>query len=260
MPDVPGYSSFTSLMENLINMKTHWVATLNAGTFKVNYWDVKKILGAVLFVLLALLVISCTNSDDSGMIENDVSIDEEIPVDNEPPVDNESAVEQVSLIIHYDIEPDFTSENLNTFYELDINNDQIIDFTLGSATYDNLDYLMMGSNPTVGNSLLSVSPWYSHPVPLPGGQIIFHTGHYTNGEHYVSGVNFTIGDCFGGESDCFYNWQLKEDKYLGLSFKINGQTHFGWVKMYIVSAAQWVIMEYAYNATANRPIRAGQRE
>ena len=97
-------------------MKTKWVATLNALKFKVGSQCVKNS-GTVLLMILVFLIISCDKSDDFETISND------------PPPDNESPNID-SFIVYTDIDPDFKSENLNDSYNLDLNNDQIIDFTV----------------------------------------------------------------------------------------------------------------------------------
>lgn len=246
-------------------MKTSWVATLNAGKLKGVFRCLKN-LGTVLLISLFLLINSCDKSDDLGTINNELPPKEEPPVDEVPPddevppVDEEPSINDESLIIYTDIEPDFTGENLTDIYELDLNNDQVVDFTLSSSIYDDWGWFGIASNPIAGNSILSVSPWYSYPIPLDNGQKIFNLEGYTNGESYVTWGIFTIGDCFSGESSCFIDWKAKGDKYLGLRLIINGKKHYGWARLSITSATQWVIRDYAYNSIPNSAILAGQKE
>ncbi len=223
-------------------MKTKWVATLNAGKFK-----------ALLLVSWLFLIISCDKSDDIETIGN------ESPIDNESPPDNESPTDHESVIIYIDIEPDFTSENLNDSYNLDLNNDKIIDFTVNSDFDSWEKWLVIASNPNAENGILSVAPWYSHPVPLNSGNEIFNLRGYRNGEYYETWGIFAIGNCFGGEQGCSYDWKDKSDMYLGLRFIVNGQRHYGWARLDVISFTQWVIKDYAYNATPNKLILAGQR-
>lgn len=160
-------------------------------------------------------------------------------------------------IIYTDIEPDFTSVNLGDQYNLDLNNDGTVDFSLKSYSEAYYDWLQIGTN-TNGNGVLSVIPWYSNPVPFDIGRKIFNVASYTNGEIYESWGYFTIGDCFGGGGGCYYDWKDKYDKYLGLRFLINGQIHYGWARLDVSSYTQWVIRDYAYQATPNTAILAGQ--
>ena len=222
-------------------MKTKLVATLNASKFKAVFQCVKNS-GTVLLMSLLFLIISCDKSDDLD------------PIGNESPPDNES------IIVYTDIEPDFTSENLNDSYNLDLNNDQIIDYIVSSDFDSWEEWLGIVSDSNAENGIISTTPWYAHPVPLDSEKEIFNLRGYSNGESYETWGFFTIGDCFGGEPGCTYDWKDKGDKYLGLRFIVNGKIHYGWVRLDVASVNQWVIKDYAYNATPNKPILAGQKE
>lgn len=233
-------------------MNTKLLVTQNARKFKTISQHMINC-GSVLLLSTLLLVISCAKSDDSETIDN------EIPVASG------------SLIMYTDIEPDFTSENLNDTYALDLNNDGIVDFTLESEqnllNWDYNDpiiapqyflYLDSGSNDASGS--ISVTPWLPNPVPLDSGKEIFNLAGYTNGESYENWGFFIIGVCGDKEESCYQDWKDKNDKYLGLRFAKNGKIHYGWVRLDVTSATQWVIKDYAYNATPNKPILAGQKE
>ena len=235
-------------------MKPKWVATRYAGKFK-----------ALLLMSLILVVISCDKSDDLDTVGNESPIQnesppDETPPDEESPSDNEPPTDDESNIVYTDIEPDFTGQNLIDYYDLDLNNDQIVDFTVWSGDWDGWQVLMIGSNPIIENGVISVQPWYTNVVPIDGGKEIYNPGGYRNGEYFASGGFFTVGDCHAGEPGCFYYWKDKIDKYLGLRFFIKGQPHYGWARLDITSFTQWVIKDYAYNATPNKPILAGQTE
>jgi hypothetical protein len=103
-------------------MNTKWVATQHAR--KVIAASLNKITwGAGLLMSLLFLVNSCSKSDDLDTSDNGIPI------------------EQESLIIYTDIEPDFVSENPNDFYDLDLNNDQIVDYTKTVAKFNNILYI-----------------------------------------------------------------------------------------------------------------------
>ena len=231
-------------------MNSKQITTLIAGKFKTE--SLYKINRALLFTTSVLLIISCSKNEDFEI------------------TDNESPINAQSLIIYKDIEPDFVSDNLNQSYDLDLNNDHIIDFTLKSElNLINWDYndpiilpqhlLYLGSKASSANGSISVTPWLPNPLPLDSGKEIFSLAGYTNGESYENWGYFMIGNC-GDELSCYSNWEDKSDKYLGLKFYINGKAHYGWVQLDISSATQWVIKDYAYNSTPNKPILAGQKE
>lgn len=232
-------------------MKSKWVATPDAIKFKPVFHFVKRFV-TFLFISLLLIIYSCESNDELEIIHN------ESPVNQSPP-QSESPTDAETVIVYTDIDPDFISENLKVYYNLDLNNDQTIDFTMGSDSYEDWRYLEIFSNPKGQNHIISITPWYSHPVPLNSGSEIFNLRGYRDGESYENWGFFTLGDCFGGEKDCFYNWENKVDRYLGLKFIINGQTHYGWACLEVISATQWVVKDYAYNATPNIPILAGQK-
>lgn len=213
-------------------MITKWVATQNARKFKT-----------VLQIGVLLLFSSCSKNNDLETIKNDV------------PINNESG------IIHTDIEPDFVSENTNDFYDIDLNHDGIVDFTLGQWT-DSYHYLLSLGSSNGGNRCLSIPELFSaRIVPLDMDSEISNTASYPNGESYEApdGFFFGIGDCEDGGS-CSYDWKDKNDKYLGLKFFIKGKIHYGWARLDVTSNTQWVIKDYAYNATPNKPILAGQKD
>lgn len=158
--------------------------------------------------------------------------------------------------IYTDIVPDFTSAILYDSYSLDLNNNHVVDYIISSDSDDFFTYLQIKSPNTV-NSVVSVTPWFANPIPLNSGVRIDYNPTSTMGESYETYCLFTIGDCFGGNQDCFDNWENVQDKYLGLKFLINGSTHFGWARMDVTSATEWTIKDYAYKSTPNTPIFAG---
>mgnify|MGYP003109825248 CR=1 FL=1 len=249
-------------------MKPNRVATLNAGQLKAVYQALKNS-GTLLIMSMLLIFISCDKSDDLETIGNEPPNTDQPPIDNEPPVeeppvdeepptDDESPTDDASVIVYTDIEPDFISGDLSDYYNLDMNNDQIIDFILISEGYENYEWLRINSSPNVENSIISYTPWYSHPISLNSGKEIFNLQGYTNGESYETWAIFA--DCYSGKEDCYFYWKENIDNYLGLRFFINGNTHYGWARVNVTSVTQWVIKDYAYNATPNKPILAGQKE
>lgn len=228
-------------------MKPIGVATQNANksgavSQKARY------LGKALLISGLFLFISCDKTDDMFIIDNIPPIFNDPPV--EPPPPN---------IIYTDIEPDFNSENVEDFYELDLNRDGVVDFNLSSSS-DVWEWL--GINANTSGGIIAVTPWYTNIVPLEIDTEIFTPSRFFNGEYYAASGFITLGDCLGNEDRdaCYYDWSGKNDKYLGLRIVINGQKHYGWARLSVTSSTQWVISDYAYNTTPNSPILAGQKE
>ena len=63
---------------------------------------------------------------------------------------------------------------------------------------------------------------------------------------------------------CWYRdkWRNEKRKYLGFSFVIKGQTHYGWARMNVIGCSangiSAVLTGYAYETVANKPIITGK--
>ena len=210
-------------------MNSKMVATQNARKFIV-----------VFQICVLLLVASCSKSDNLETINN------------ENPNVNELD------IVYKDIEPDFMSKNIGDFYDLDLNNDGTIDFFISSFISSDYEWLVIEApDLNSSNGCISIEPWYDVALPLSIGTEITNPN---NQGFYSNGAYIATGYCFLAQESCDYDWKDKNDKYLGLRFLVNGQTHYGWARLDVTSASNWVIKDYAYNATPNLPILAGQKD
>ncbi|MGJ5641064.1 T9SS type A sorting domain-containing protein [Formosa sp. S-31] len=145
-------------------------------------------------------------------------------------------------IIYTDLEPDFISEKDGDSYNLDVNNDGNADFSLTSNEVSESIYIT--SMPEDFNGLAATGgPFWSWIVPLT--------------ENTVISKNFNYYDTLG--LMIVEQWVGNIDKYLGLQFYINGETHYGWARLTVISATQWVIKDYAYQSTPGTAILAGQK-
>lgn len=213
-----------------------------------------------LLVVIMTISISCSSNDDLDPINNQDTDDNSPPSNTDSPDDNNPPSDYEYNIIYTDIKPDFIGQDMDDTYALDLNNDQLVDYNIFIEDWINSFELRIDSNPDIENSLIVVHPWVAHPVPLRKNNRIYNLEGYNNGEHYeISGL-FAVGYCFGGELYCYQDWKDKGDRYLGLRFIINDQTHYGWARMNILSLSEWAIKDYAYNAIPDMPIRAGQME
>ncbi|MUP46093.1 hypothetical protein E0K83_10095 [Gramella sp. BOM4] len=236
-------------------MKTIWVATLHAGAFNYRPYFRRKIQESIIYFLIVLGVIACNTNDD---LDENVII-EEPPVAEEPPVENEPPEEEESVILFTNLDPDYTAQGVTDTFQLDLNNDETIDFTISWHSSDGWDLLLITAEQA--NGVLSVHPWYTHPSPLKSGDKIYHQTIYRNGESYDRKAIFSIGPCFSGSTEeCYSIWPLKQDTYLGVRISLNGKIHYGWILMHFDSLTEWMVKEYAFNATPNKPILAGQKK
>lgn len=234
----------------------------------LNALNMKTLTHYILVGAVLLLCINCSGDDVNNEPESLTGNDSVVagadntasPPETTPP--SPEGDDPAGQIIYTDIEPDFTSDTLNTSFDLDLNNDQLVDYVLQiNSDSNNWEWLEIFTNPSYQNRIISVHPWYSNPVPLQFDTEIFHDPDRAipnQGLDYEWKGFFTIGDCFGGESNCFYDWKDQGDRFLGLQFEMNGKVHYGWARIRITSPTEWEVKDYAYNATPNNPISAGR--
>lgn len=237
----------------MYKMETKWVATLSASKVKA----VTRYMTHRFIVLL--LMTSCAQNDDLGvnatesLIENETTIELNPPIATETPTNNNPPNNNEPHIIYTDIEPDYISTELNDFYELNLNNDGFVDFTLISSADSNEIWLGIYSTDDV-NGIISVTPWYTYVVPLENGSDIF----YHSSDSII--ISYEVGALFEIGTNYYMPWINANDKYVGLRLFIDGKIHYGWARLSVTSITSWVIKDYAYNATPNSPILAGQTE
>jgi hypothetical protein len=57
-------------------------------------------------------------------------------------------------------------------------------------------------------------------------------------------------------------WKNVQNRYLGVSFQIGGETHYGWIRVSVTfrprRPIRALVTGYAYETVANKPLRAGQ--
>ena len=222
-----------------------------------------------LLTSLLLLVVACSKSDDLQLVEEGIIIDNpSTDIDNSGTGNNTLPEESATpnnpeyKIIYTDIQPDFKSEMLRDFYNIDLNNDGIIDFTIKS--YEDAYQWAFEAEPNKNNNginaLVTVSgPFWSYTVPLNSNEVIYNILKFPYYFDWTQSL-LVLDFCDTFSIYCPYGWEGKVDKYLGLRFQINGQTHYGWARLDVLSTFKWTIKDYAYNAIHDQPILAGQKE
>ena len=143
----------------------------------------------------------------------------------------------VALDLNHDGKTDFTFFNRTSFYN---GND------VGTAV------VWMAGGSVVGQQ---------HPSALMRGANIGPSAHFLEVGSYSIRVEAGYG-AKSGSDRLVGSWggNLK-NRYLGVRFLIDGQTHYGWVRLTITTSpgASWsaTITGYAYETVANKPIKAG---
>jgi len=131
---------------------------------------------------------------------------------------------------------------------LDLNNDGINDFVFSNFFYGNDSHLYI-------NQQAPPNQVFDLGAALPAGVRIGNRGPF---------VNFALMAFQGTVSgiSSFYSgpWKDAHQRFLGLKFSVNGETHFGWARLTVTAKGgiSATLTGYAYETVANRPIIAGK--
>lgn len=151
----------------------------------------------------------------------------------------------------------------NGVYNLDLNHDGTVDFLI--QEWDNGGYSSSNAllaDAAVGNAVQGKKVGFRYlAAALQRGAPIgpkqrFITGG-NNGEVMVSITHSTTG----GTSHINGFWANGSNRYLGLKFKIEGKTHYGWARVKVQLQQFHItgtLTAYAYETIPNKVIRAGQ--
>jgi len=147
----------------------------------------------------------------------------------------------------------------NGVYNLDLNGDGTVDFLIQQWNYGNwASNNQLLADPAVGNHVQGTG---FRAAALSAGASIGPSqtfiGGGSNGEVMLSVTHFTTG----GTSYVHGFWVNVKNRYLGLQFKIAGQTHYGWARLTVTREAfkfTATLTGYAYETSPNTAIKAGQ--
>jgi hypothetical protein len=154
----------------------------------------------------------------------------------------------------------------NTHYNLDLNNDGITDFVLNNLyTYVNSNSLggdveiaHSGSNAEVG--FYRKASYFPSASALGAGVKIPAKKKFVKGQRGFA-IMAGSGRSSTGGSGGFGTWLNKKNRYLGLKFAIEGQTHYGWARLNVSCASfkcNALLTGYAYETVANKAITTGK--
>ncbi len=169
-------------------------------------------------------------------------------------------------IVYTDINPDEVHDammgNGPEFGLLDINNDATLDFfvysidtVVGGTAYK---LTMVAPYGTLGNAVAGDAPsGYDYAFAMTAGtNIDAATAWIVPASSGALSMAFNVDGAFPYAS----YWQNGvTDKYLGLKFFVNGNAHYGWARLDVTADGDvFVMKDYAYNATPDAGIQAGQ--
>lgn len=183
-------------------------------------------------------------------------------------------------VLYTDVNPDVTISGDGNSYDLDLNNDNNIDFEIsvlftsytGGFTFSSgfVNYSSMGTgvniaampnNEVRGNWPLALINgagvqdatygWYYYgDMPLGGRQEFFSSYSFASyyGGTYAGTNTFTnIQGNFNGQTD----------RYIGLRIDLGGNTHYGWARVDIVDDSTFTVKDYAIELTPDVSITTG---
>ena len=167
-------------------------------------------------------------------------------------------------IIYTNIDPDSTLSGNGNMYQLDLNNDNVVDFDIVIRSLSiyyfvtqRIDINAKSIN-SVNASMSMVNTGYgsrSFKAALankPGLKVDWNAS-------WLYGTGIALAKKYSGfQSLTVGKWWGVDDRYLGVKFKITGQTYYGWARLSVDSTGKnFTIKDYAYNTKAQEVILTG---
>ncbi len=158
-----------------------------------------------------------------------------------------------------------TQDGRLDFVSISMANNGIDNFTfslVGSATRVGREVGVRGLGYTQSatpNAFIAGGDFYARAMPLARGAEIGPSGVFAH-SGLVEETASSRGDVYSRGS-----WGGNpKNKYVGVRFQLNGQTHFGWIRLTVTSnvklkkpTLEATITGWAYETVANKPIKAG---
>jgi hypothetical protein len=191
-----------------------------------------------------------------------------------------TAVSANGQIQYTDVDPDESYDNNGDFYELDLNMDGDVDFTIsiytftypgafytsGGATFDGV-FKWIWANPYNGSigasTTVNASYTFAFPYAKNEGAAIDDGLSWQNLSNQSMVFSLGVLDFPAPGSTYAYsvvgNWSDKSDKFLPLLLDDGGSTYYGWARFDVEANNQeFTIKDYAVQGVADASIDAGQ--
>jgi hypothetical protein len=151
------------------------------------------------------------------------------------------------------------SIDANTHFNLDLNHDGVPDFQIWNEySFRVAIEAKLGIKPLVAANRIAGNSEYA--AALPGGVTIGGNERFPqkgDGIMVWWFYSFSSTICCGS----YGPWRNVKDRYLGLKFLVDGQTHYGWARLNVSIKDANITAKltgYAYETEAGKPIDAGQ--
>jgi len=177
-----------------------------------------------------------------------------------------SAAAADAQVVYTDVNPDYTGYGsyYGDVFSIDLNNDGITDFTIIAMSYSGGDSNIYWSSnsvvaePQYGNSVAVLS---SLPEAIDSGIAIGTNLVWGNDNEQMLRFRYRWQDRSYWSSTgvtSFGNFLNQSEKFLGVRFSFGGEQYYGWIRLSVSSGAyDFTIYDFAYDASANTPITAG---
>lgn len=148
-------------------------------------------------------------------------------------------------------------------YNLDLNNDGITDFVFtGNGNDVSFGFISVRGGSNVRDAVEywrtcrgTMGSYCAFAAALP------HDAKIPQNFFKFEGVRIEVAAAASGVTSYQGFWHNVKNHYLGFTFAINAQAHYGWARMSVKTQGASVtaqITGYAYETIADNPIRAGQ--
>jgi hypothetical protein len=141
-----------------------------------------------------------------------------------------------------------------TTVPLDLNHDGVNDFVVSRWQYDQVSHLSV-AHKAASNGVISKNQAPGAAAALPFG-VQIGPNRFFEGAGSMATQGSQSGTIFfsGGP------WKDAHNRYLGLRFSVNGETHYGWARLTVTAKGGLVatLTGYAYETVANRPVIVGK--
>jgi len=167
-------------------------------------------------------------------------------------------------IQYTDIDPDKVIPHADNFktsdFLLDLNNDGTSEFKIiqsYSYTYY-FDYLYSYDSVRVqsvnnGLSVINATGDNNYVAALNSNDLISSQQNFGS-HHLLGGLSYY-------ETSPIGQWTDMENHFIGVKFKIDENTHYGWVRLSVTrDCERFTVYDYAYEDEPGKAIRAGQKD
>ncbi len=170
-----------------------------------------------------------------------------------------------AAVVYIDVDPD-VSVGANGNYNVDLNNDGIIDVVLNQSNSTSTNTSTSYTNSTTYTNIYTYNLWNGVNAIGQNGADLVGTGSSSNrlasgASIGPSATSWNTSQLLRGiyySTSSYGSWDDDQPHSLGVRFSIGGQTHYGWVRLTVNSdASGFTVHDFAYENTPNRAIQAG---